>query len=130
MPDQHPNHPRRQFLKIGGLGLATLFLADKTLAQKSAAQAGAAKLEMTKETDPQATALGYKEDAAKVDVKKWPKRGGAEGSKQFCYNCQFYQSKSDKPASVPAAPCTLFANKGVTAKGWCNGWVQNPTVKG
>lgn len=127
MSEQSQSNTRRRFLKTGGLGLATLLLADKVLAQKPAAPP---KLEMVKEVDQQAVVLGYKEDASKVDVKKWPKRAGAEGAKQYCYNCQFYQSMSAKPASVAVAPCTLFANKGVKAKGWCNSWVQNPAVKG
>lgn len=131
MSEQNKNNPRRQFLKIGGLGLASLFIADKVLAQKgtSPGAAPASKLVMMKESDPQAKVLGYVEDAKKVDIKKWPKRAGAEGAKQYCYNCFFYQTKSDKPSTVPQAPCTLFANKGVTAIGWCNSWVVNPKVK-
>lgn len=130
MSNDSTNSNRRQFLKFTGLGVASLLLADKVLAQAPAAPAaGGGKLEMVKESDAQAKALGYVEDATNVDVKKWPKRAGPAGAKQFCYNCQFYISKNANPASVPAAPCTLFANKGVTAKGWCNSWVQNPAVK-
>lgn len=66
------------------------------------------------ETDPAAAALGYKTDASKVDVKKYPNfvRG------QQCAGCQLY---AGKPVD-PTAPCTIFAGKLVSAKGWCSAW--------
>lgn len=123
MSNDSMNSNRRQFLKLTGLGVAGLLVADKVFAQKPAAPA-AAKLEMAKESDPTAVALGYIEDASKVDTKKWPKRAGAEGAKQFCYNCQFYKDKCADPKATAASPCSILANKGVTAKGWCNSWVS------
>lgn len=125
------NDSRRDFLKLTGLTLLAGVTAGKAL-QSSTANAQGTKpgaLEMVKPTDPQAVALGYHEDASKVDTKKWPKRVGPEGAKQFCWNCQFYQAKSDNPKSVTTASCTIFANKGVKGAGWCNSWVQNPKAK-
>lgn len=143
------NNNRRDFLKKAGLGMiwavpATL-VANKLLFRGSVAQAQAgakgkaaaapaaggadAALVMVKESDPQAQTLGYHENAAKVDTKKWTKRAGAAGQKQYCYNCMFYQAKGDAKTSK-AAPCTIFAGKGVAAKGWCNSWTQNPKVQG
>lgn len=121
------NNSRREFLKISGAGVLGAFIGARLLSQTSPAFAQG-NLPMLKESDPQAKALGYHADASKVDTKKWPKRAGAEGSKQYCYNCQFYQSKED-PKKSKSAPCTIFPGKQVEAKGWCNSWVQNPKVK-
>jgi hypothetical protein len=130
------NSGRRQLLRKASLGLlaAPFALALQKLVFGSStafaqAPAAGAKLEMLKEADPQAQALGYKEDAKKVDVKKWPKRAGAAGSKQFCYSCQFYQAPGTDPKAAAVAPCQIFAGKGVKANAWCNTWTQNPKVK-
>lgn len=75
--------------------------------------AQAAKLE---ESDPQATALGYKMDSTKVDAKKYPNHANT----QSCSGCQLFQGK---PADA-GGPCPLFAGKVVSAKGWCSAWVK------
>lgn len=128
------NHNRREFLKLGAAGIgfasvAKFFGFSSTAYAQGAAAPKAGEPALVKESDSLAKSLGYFEDAKKVDVKKWPKRAGAEGAKQFCYNCQFYQAKGDAKTSKQA-PCTIFAGKAVKAQGWCNSWVQNPTVKG
>lgn len=132
---------RRQFLRKGGFGLAlavpiamifnrvlmggSAHAADKPADKKAPpAKAGGKQtpppgLTMANPNDPMAKTLGYHEDAAKVDVKKWPKRAGAEGAKQFCNNCALYQSKTKDDV---AAPCMVLQNKGVWGKGWCNSW--------
>ena len=68
------------------------------------------------EKDPQAVALGYVADAAKVDAKKCPKYA----SGQQCTNCALYQGK----ATDPWGGCPLFAGKQVAGKGWCNAWAK------
>jgi High potential iron-sulfur protein len=68
------------------------------------------------EADPQAVALGYKEDTSKVDVKKFPKHEAT----QKCSNCALYQGK---PADAAGA-CPLFAGKQVKANGWCSAWAK------
>ncbi len=120
---------RRNFLKTSGLGVLGAYLASRVFG-RDAAQAAepAKKLEMVSPKDPMAQSLGYVEDAKKVDTKKFAKRAGPGGEKQFCYNCQFYQEKKNAKASKAAA-CTIFGGKGVAAMGWCNSWVQDPTVK-
>ena len=80
-------------------------------ASRSHAQAGGPKLE---ESDPQAVALGYRQDTKKVDDKKYPNHSPA----QDCANCQLYQGKV-KEAS---GPCALFPGKQVAAPGWCSAW--------
>lgn len=68
------------------------------------------------EKDPHAVALGYVSDAAKADVKKYPKY--AVG--QACGNCALYQGK----AGEAAGNCPLFAGKQISAKGWCSAWAR------
>lgn len=96
---------RRIFLlqtAAGGLGIA--------VASQANAQA------MVAETDPQAIALSYKADAAKVDKAKQPKYAAG----QICANCALYQGA----ASAAAAGCPLFAGKQVAGKGWCSAYVK------
>ncbi|GLU34009.1 high-potential iron-sulfur protein [Trinickia caryophylli] len=66
------------------------------------------------ENDPTAVALGYKEDATKVDKAKFPKYAAGEK----CDNCTFYQGK---PTDA-YAPCPMFAGKQVKGTGWCNAY--------
>ena len=63
---------------------------------------------LVQETDPQAVALGYKNDAAKADKVKYPKYAAG----QHCANCALYQGK----ATDAAAGCPLFAGKQVAGK--------------
>ncbi len=114
---------RRNFLKLSSLGL----LGAAILSTRNA-WADTPKQVPLDPNDPQAKALGYAAEASKVDTKKWPKRVGAEGAKQFCYSCQFYQASGDPKASK-SARCTIFAGKIVNANAWCNTWTQNPKVK-
>lgn len=126
---------RRELLKLSAAGVLGTVIGAKILgssvqALAEGAAAGAPPMEMLKETDPQAQALGYFLDAKKVDTKKWTKRATPEGAKQFCYNCQFYQTSAKDPKATQSAPCQILGMKGVTANGWCNTWTQNPKVKG
>ena len=86
-----------------------------------AAAAGAACLgsqamaqAMLSESDAQATALGYKADAGKVDKAKFPKYAAG----QICSGCALYQGA----ASAANGGCALFPGKQVAGKGWCSGW--------
>ena len=63
------------------------------------------------EKEATATALGYKHDAAAVDVKKYTQY--VKGS--ICANCVLYAGKP----SEPWAPCGAVGGKQVNAKGWC-----------
>lgn len=119
---------RRNFLKLSAASLFGGMIATRVLSNASLAEAQTA--EAVKESDPQAQSLGYHADAKKVDTKKWSKRAGAEGAKQFCYNCILFQAKGADPKTLKTAPCAVFANKNVEGKGWCNSWTQNPAVKG
>jgi High potential iron-sulfur protein len=97
---------RRKFMfqvAAGGLVLNTAALA----------QTAGPKLE---ESDPQAVALGYKQDTTKVDAKKYPNHALS----QTCASCQLYQGKPKEALG----PCPLFGAKQVTAGGWCSAWAK------
>ncbi len=64
--------------------------------------------------DPAAAALGYVENAAQVDPKKYP----AYRKGSTCENCLQLQGK----AGDAYRPCNLFTGKVVAAAGWCSGW--------
>ncbi len=94
--------------------LLTLTGAAATLGAMRSAQSAAS--ERLSETDPQAQALGYRNDATKVDKTKFPKFAAG----QTCSSCQLYQGK----AGDATGPCPLFPNKLVAATGWCSAWAK------
>ncbi|MCD8516176.1 MAG: high-potential iron-sulfur protein [Burkholderiaceae bacterium] len=95
---------RRQFMAVSAVSVASLVTAKVAYAQP-----------MLGEGEPQAVALGYKENAADVDKAKFAKYQDG----QRCDNCQLYTAKDDK-----AGACSVFPGKLVTAAGWCNLWVK------
>jgi len=125
--NQKPKNPsRREFLTQVGVGVGVACLANQTLFNTKAFAAD----ETVSEKDPAAVALGYHSDASKVDPKKFPKRAGAEATKQFCWTCALYQAKDPKnPKADAIAPCLALGGKKVKSTGWCNSWAQNPNVK-
>jgi High potential iron-sulfur protein len=96
---------RRQFMIMSAAGACTLALNSKVQAQA-----------MVSEADPQATALGYKSDATKVDKAKYAKYAAG----QECDACALYQGK----AGSASGGCALFAGKQVSAKGWCSAYAK------
>ena len=99
---------RRTFL-ITSVGVASTF----ALGSRVALAADAPKVA---ESDSTAQALGYKEDASKVDKAKFAKYAAG----QDCGNCQFYQGK----ATDAYAPCPMFPGKQVASKGRCSAYVK------
>ena len=97
---------RRRFIKIGVAGLAAAPLTAALLS--GSAQAA----ETLSESDPTATALGYKADATKAAARK--------DATATCANCTLF---SGKPGAADG-PCSAFGGKLVSAKGWCNAWVK------
>jgi hypothetical protein len=102
---------RRSIVK-GGL-IAGALLPTIGLMSSNAA---AAALPMLDPSDPTAKALGFVNDATKVDSKTHPtfKPG------QKCGTCAQFQGK---PGDATAA-CTIFAGKSVPQGGWCQVWAQ------
>jgi len=97
---------RRQFIVQFGLGSAALLAAGRSIADGAAVS----------ESDPQASALGYKADASKADKAKFPKYAAG----QMCGNCSLYQGK----AGDKTGPCMIFSGKQVSSTGWCSAWTK------
>ena len=98
---------RRRFIQIA---------ACSSLAALATRTAVAADAPVLDEKDPQAVALGYVADAARVNKAKF----ASYAPPQACANCQFYQGK---PADA-LAPCPLYGGKRVAAKGWCSAYAK------
>ncbi|ASW01999.1 high-potential iron-sulfur protein [Paraburkholderia aromaticivorans] len=96
---------RRHFLLLG-------VSAGSALALSRAAFADSTNL--LSETDPKAQAVGYKEDASRVDKAKFPDYAAG----QTCGNCSLFQGK----ATDTYGGCTLFGDKQVAARGWCSSY--------
>jgi hypothetical protein len=71
------------------------------------------------ESDPMATALGYKHDFAQVDKKKYAQLSKPENKSQRCASCNFY-----KPENGSWGSCQLIKSGLVNANGWCASWVK------
>lgn len=69
------------------------------------------------ETDPLAQSFKYHADASKA-----PEHKGA-ATKQKCSNCGLF---GELKGSKSSGTCQLFAGKSVSAKGWCQSWVEKP----
>ena len=104
---------RRKFLFNLALSAGTpALLCSRAFAQETPPPV---KLE---ESDPVGTALGYKEDATKVDAAKYPQWKAG----QICANCALYTGKPGEPSG----PCSVFAGKIVLAAGWCATYALKP----
>ena len=101
-----PQPSRRRFIKVTVGGLATAPFASALLSGTAEA------VDTVSESDPTATALGYKTDATRASNRK--------ESTAVCGNCSLY---SGKPGAADG-PCSVFGGKLVSAKGWCNAWVK------
>jgi len=109
-----PTRPGDAYVQSFARGLAVIRSFDasrpaQTLTEVAAAsgltRAGARRILLTLQ------ALGYVEDASKVDKTKFPAyKPGAH-----CATCNFFQGK----AADAYAPCQIFPGKAVAAKGWC-----------
>jgi hypothetical protein len=124
---------RRRFIRVSLIGLtlapaANLLLNQRAEARGSRAVTGSStEVPKLPESDPQATALAYKEDAALVDATKYKKAEGAS-----CRNCLLY-SGAERDGW---GPCAVFSyridpklnrNYVVSAKGWCRSWALRST---
>jgi hypothetical protein len=104
---RHTSQPsRRRFIKISVAGLAAAPFANALLSGNAEA------VDTLSESDPTASALGYKADATKA--------GNRKDTTAVCGNCSLY---SGKPGAADG-PCSVFGGKLVNAKGWCTAWVK------
>ena len=96
---------RRQLLQaLHALPAAALLAGTAARAQDA----------MLKETDPEAMAVDYHADAARVDRAKSP----AYRPGQTCANCSLYGGN----AGDATGGCGYFFGKQVAAIGWCTAW--------
>lgn len=102
-------YARREFLKMTGVAAGVGVFA-MTLPRHARAE----DLPHLSETDPTAAALGYREDASKVDATKYPMHKAG----QLCSNCKFFGGTDQ----TPWASCQIFPGKFVSAKGWCSAY--------
>lgn len=112
------NFNRRDFLlSIPGLLIALLgFRQVSVFAEEADLPAGKKAIS---ESDPMATALGYKHDAKKADATKYPILKKPEGKDQRCLNCNFYSKEN-----ANWGKCQLLQSGMVNAKGWCASWIK------
>lgn len=95
----------------------SILIAAPAIALGLAAARNASAQARVPESDPTAQALGYKEDASKVDTAKY--KNFVKGSS--CANCNFYKS-----VSASEGTCMALGNRLVSVKGWCSAWVKKP----
>jgi len=85
---------------------STMLLGRRAIAQ------GAPRLQ---ETDPEAVAVGYKQDHTKIDKARFPKKAAND----HCTLCKAFMGK---PGDA-WANCALVDEKLVNANGWCSSYV-------
>ena len=115
----NPKLTRRQILGATVLGLPAIPVVVETAFAQAKPAAAAAALPVLSPTEPAAKALGYVEDAKKVDAKTNPNFKAG----QHCGNCLQW---ADKNRQAPLAKCNLFPGKQVKNPGWCKVWVKAP----
>ncbi len=98
---------RRSFLQLASVSAVGLAMAVPALH----AAEPAATLPNLELDNPTAKALGYVEDATKVDKVKYPKHT----PDQICASCSLMQGDAKNARN----PCILFPGKSVASKGWC-----------
>ncbi|HET8869185.1 MAG TPA: high-potential iron-sulfur protein [Aquabacterium sp.] len=69
---------------------------------------------LLKDSDSEAKAMGYHEDASTVSASRYPQYKPG----QTCSNCSLYSGA----ANVASGPCSVFMDKDVAATGWCTVW--------
>ena len=105
MSEQASKSTRRRFIRLAVTGLAATPFAGGWVSQPSQA-AGVP----VRESDPRATAVGYRADATKSTARK--------DAAETCANCNLYSGKE----GAAEGTCALFQDDLVSANGWCTSW--------
>jgi High potential iron-sulfur protein len=100
------NQARRLFVLDSALSLGPLCLGSQVFAMAGP---------VTDEKDPKAVALGYRNDAAKVDTNQYP----SYALGQSCGNCAQFKGSP----GIAAGPCPQMP-KPVLTSGWCSAYVK------
>lgn len=69
---------------------------------------------LLKDSDSEAKAMGYHEDASTVQASRYPQYKPG----QTCANCSLYSGA----ANAASGACSVFMDKDVAATGWCTVW--------
>ncbi|HET8693322.1 MAG TPA: high-potential iron-sulfur protein [Aquabacterium sp.] len=69
---------------------------------------------LLKDSDSEAKAMGYHENASTVQASRYPQYKPG----QTCANCSLYSGAPDAPSGA----CSVFMDKDVAAGGWCTVW--------
>ena len=96
---------RRNFFKASIAAVSSLLLFPVLFKKGSAF--GADKKPLSAK-DPVAQTLGYNPDNTKVDIKKWPKKSGADRALQKCQTCMFFTKIDGTHGN-----CQIFPNNTV-----------------
>jgi hypothetical protein len=107
---RNDTHARRRFLEITAAAALAVPCCGRLVLRAAHAQ------EKLSEDDELAQQLGYKANAAEVDVEEWPDY--VEG--HHCGNCQLYEGAEGEASG----PCQIFEGKLVSADGWCQAWLE------
>ncbi|MGA9334529.1 MAG: high-potential iron-sulfur protein [Rudaea sp.] len=105
------NPGRRRFFALAGTAVGTA--AALSILPRYVNAADLPHLSVA--TDATAKALGYVEDASKVDKAKFPTYKPGD----VCSTCNFYTG-----GKTGFGPCQLYPGKSVNAKGWCSGYAK------
>lgn len=114
---------RRDFMKTLGL-TSVAFLTPSFLKKALAAEAKKGKAialpagqSAASESDPVASAIGYKANPKDVDLKKYPQFKKPEAKGQACKNCALYVASNEGWGK-----CQMITNGLVAAEGWCGSY--------
>jgi hypothetical protein len=107
---------RRLWLKRGALAVFAAAAGVRTAATQAQTPKPGAQPKRVDEKEPQAQALGYVQDAAKVDRQKFSNYQPG----QVCATCNFFKGQPKDAWG----PCDIFGGREVSAKGWCSAWVK------
>jgi len=127
MSENHATNPqRRNFINLSSKGIAVVvggvLVPTSDVLARTGVTEGSKAIAKLPEDDRQAKALGYKDDASKVDVTQYKRKDD-----QFCATCQLF---SGSPGD-DYGPCAVFSYRidpilkkpyVVSAKGWCKSW--------
>ena len=122
----NPNTGRRQFIKASAVGLLAIPViglfrgVQAAKAAKGAAKAASplpSGMKAVSETDPVATAIGYKANIKDIDYEKYPQRKKPDAKNQFCNNCALYTASNDSWGK-----CQMLTSGVVAGEGWCGSW--------
>lgn len=117
------NHSRRKFMKQVAVSVAAVpfasllggalsaFAKDKKPSPLPPGQNAVA------ETDPVASAIGYRANVKDIDYTKYPQRKKPEAKNQDCKSCSLYVAVNEGWGK-----CQMLTSGVVAAEGWCGSW--------